>query len=226
MSSNLLKEKAISLRKRGFLYSEIQSKIGDIPKATLCYWLKNINYSGEVLKILEKKNKSSSLKNIKQFNKNRSLVVKKDNTVAFKEGKEMLMFSDDKLMFIGVSLFWAEGTKAKQANRTPDLRFTNSDEKMIYIFMKFLRKYFDISNQKLKGSIQIHENCDKGKAIKYWSKITKISEDKFYIINQKPISSKNKRPKHSLPHGTVTIRYVSRYAYYKMIGAISALNNV
>jgi hypothetical protein len=225
MSSNLLKKKAISLRKRGFLYSEIQRKIGDIPKATLCYWLKDISYSDEVLKILEKKNRDSSLKNIKLFNRKRSSGVKKDNVIAFEEGKKMLLSNNDKLLFVGVSLFWAEGTKAKQENRTPDLRFTNSDKKMICIFMKFLRKYFKIHEQKLKASIQIHENCDRQKSIKYWSRITKISKDKFYIIDQKPISSKNKRPRNSLPYGTITIRYVSRYAYYKMLGAIGSLSS-
>ena len=131
MSSSLLKEKAISLRERGFLYSEIQQKIGNIPKATLSNWFKNISYSDIALKTLKKKNSDSSLKNIKIFNNKRSAVVKKDNIIAFKEGKEMLLSTKDKLMFVGVSLFWAEGTKAKQVNRTPDLRFTNSDEKMI-----------------------------------------------------------------------------------------------
>jgi hypothetical protein len=220
----MLKEKAIALRKRGFLYSEIQAKIGTIPKATLYYWLRDISYSDEVLKKLKKKNRDSSLKNIKIFNSRRSVVVKKDNTTAFNEGKRMILSNKDKLVFVGVSLFWAEGTKARYDNRTPDLRFTNSDEKMILLFMKFLRKYFDIFDQKLRASIQIHENCDKLKAVKYWSKITKMSKDRFYIIKQKPISSKNIRPKNSLPYGTITIRYASRYAYYKMLGAINALN--
>jgi hypothetical protein len=226
MSSILLKEKAVSLRKRGFLYSEIQQKIGNIPKATLFCWFKNISYSNSALKKLKKKNRDSSLKNIKLFNSKRSVVVRKDNVFAFKEGKEMILSNNDKLMFVGVSLFWAEGTKARQVNRTPDLRFTNSDREMIIVFMKFLRKYFEIHDQKLKASIQIHENCDRQESIIYWSKITKIPKDKFYIINQKPISSKNKRPKNSLPYGTITIRYVSRYAYYKMLGAISSLSGI
>ena len=114
MSSNLLKDKAISLRKRGFLYSEIQNKIGNIPKATLYYWLKDINYSETTLKTLKKKSINSSLKNIRLFNKNRSTAVKSDSNTAFEEGKEMVLNSNDKLLFTGVSLFWAEGTKARQ----------------------------------------------------------------------------------------------------------------
>jgi hypothetical protein len=226
MSSNLLKDKAIYLRKRGYLYSEIQAKIGIIPKATLSNWFKDINYTDQVLKKLKEKNRNSSLKNIRVFNKKRGIEVKKDNVVAFNEGNEMILHSKDKLVYIGVSLFWAEGTKARQINRTPDLRFTNSDEKMILVFMKFLRKYFDISDQKLKASIQIHENCNRLKSIEYWSKITKIPKDKFYIIDQKPTSSKNKRPKNSLPYGTFTVRYASRYAYYKMLGAINILKSI
>lgn len=48
-------------------------------------------------------------------------------------------------------LFWAEGSK----NGT--IKFTNSDPKMISVFLKLFRATFEIDEKKLRAIVHIHE---------------------------------------------------------------------
>ena len=89
--------------------------------------------------------------------------------------------------------------------------------------MKFLRKALIVPEEKLRGGIHIYQSIDKNEAIDFWSKITKISKDKFYIVEQVSIASKGKRPINLLPFGTVVIRISGRKYFYTIKGMIDKI---
>lgn len=72
------------------------------------------------------------------------------------------------LIVIFSSLYWAEGNKR-------DLVLTNTDPKMIGVFIYILRKIYNISNDDLSVSLRIYEDLDKKRCLKFWSKITGIT---------------------------------------------------
>src|SRR3989338_1305563 len=73
-----------------------------------------------------------------------------------------------------LSLYWAEGAKG---GYTVD--FTNSNEKMCLIFLKFLREICRVDERKLRGYIYCHEKREVKKLISYWSRLTGIPKSQF-----------------------------------------------
>lgn len=81
----------------------------------------------------------------------------------------------EKLLFM-TALYWAKGGKK-------DFNFTNSDPKMIKIFVDGLKEILKVDQNDTRASIRIYEDLDRNKCLNYWSKITKIPVDKFVSID-------------------------------------------
>ncbi|MDP3015100.1 MAG: hypothetical protein Q8N28_01670 [bacterium] len=174
------KEKAINLRKLGFSYSEILKQI-PVAKSTLSLWLRSVGLSKkQKQRLTEKKLASMQRGAIAKRNKRIEIV----RLIKNKAISEIKNISNRELWLIGVSLYWAEGSKSKPHNISQGVTFSNSDPMMIKVFMEWLRKILKIPENDIKYEIYIHENS-KNKvvdSIQYWSKITKASQNKFKYV--------------------------------------------
>ncbi|PIR73351.1 MAG: hypothetical protein COU40_02960 [Candidatus Moranbacteria bacterium CG10_big_fil_rev_8_21_14_0_10_35_21] len=109
------------------------------------------------------------------------------------------------LKAIGTMLYWGEGGKSEKANI---IDFANSDENMIILFLKFLRKICGVDENKLRIYAYLYSNQNINKNINFWSKITRIKKSQFtkpYIRND---FDENKKDK--MPHGLIHIRYADK----------------
>ena len=101
-------------------------------------------------------------------------------------------------------LYWAEGWK----NKTGSIAFSNSDPKMIKLFLKFLRKICGVYENRLHILLHLYEDQNERDLKRYWSEITEIPLDQFnasYIHQGKP-GTYNKKSK----YGTVSLRYCDK----------------
>jgi len=114
--------------------------------------------------------------------------------------KEKLTFKEKKLKIAGIMLYWAEG--AKNSN---GINFSNSDSKMIQLFLVFLRRICGINDSRLRVHLYAYSNQDLDKLKTYWQKITNIPISQF----NKPYIKKNDSNKsgRKLAYGLVQIRY-------------------
>jgi hypothetical protein len=115
--------------------------------------------------------------------------------------KKNLSGQDQKLLLSGLSLYWAEGSKAN--SHTVD--FANSNKNMLLIFLRMLREIYGVDEKKLRVYIYCFANQNSGELIKYWSAMFKIPETQFskpYVRNDFKIEKINK-----MPLGLVHIRY-------------------
>lgn len=105
------------------------------------------------------------------------------------------------LKTIGVMLYWGEGHKLGKTT----VDFANSDNDMISLFLKFLRKVCGIDEKRLRVYAYFYSNQDVNKNINYWSKLTKISRSQF----TKPYIREDFREdkKDKMPYGLIHIRY-------------------
>lgn len=71
-------------------------------------------------------------------------------------------------------LYWAEGNKK-------GFVFTNTDGKMINLFIFILEHYLGIKKEDIKITIRIFSNLNKKECVHYWSDITKTPEDRIII---------------------------------------------
>ncbi len=186
------KDRAISLREKGFSYSEISKEIL-VSKSTLSLWLRSVVLSEENLKKIEKKITQGRLRGGRRRREQR---LDRTSELVNRARGEIGTISERELWLIGVSLYWAEGSKEKEAyNRSTGVRFTNSDPYMIRLFLIWLKMICGVSNDYIVLEIYIHENRkDKiDGVIKYWSDITGFSINNFTRIYYKKNIVKTKR---------------------------------
>lgn len=122
------------------------------------------------------------------------------------------------LKIIGVMLYVCEGTKLRKDPRYKNtfiysIEFTNSDPRIINLFLKFMRRELKVDPKRIKAQLFIYPDLSKKLTVKYWSKTTKIPTDQF----QKVIVLKKKitKFKHN-PLGTFKIRYSSKDSFLKL----------
>jgi len=219
------KDQAIALRLQGRSYGYIRNTLGITSKGTLSNWFKNLKLSKETAKLLKENNFLAWKKGLTNFNVKRTLSIKKENYEACLLGlNKIKIVSTDDLLLIGTALYWAEGTKTTRAKNGQRLSFANSDSEMIAVFMKFLRVCLKVDDKKIKAGIHVYSTTDIVKAKKYWSKITKLPRERFYVMTQISRASAGKRPYNTLPYGTAVVRVNSRLAYHRVEGMIKAVS--
>ena len=157
------------MRKKGKSILEI-SKILNIPKTTVFYHAKQVKMSSEVLKAW--RTKRGGRKNLK-FEKEKKAFVEAKKEIGKLSKKEKLLFLS--------ALYWAEGNKK-------DFMLSNTDPKLIKVFVEGLRNIFEIDDERLKISIRIYEDMDKEKCLTFWSSLIGVPKQKFqnvYILKGK-----------------------------------------
>jgi hypothetical protein len=219
------KAQATELRKQGFSYNEISTKL-DIPKSTLSLWLSGIKLTLKAQERISARVYEGSLVGLIKRNKNQTVLAQERareiRKIAKIEAENLLR---DRLFLVGVSLYWAEGyKKGAFGSKWKAVDFANSDPDLIRIMMKFFRKICKIDISKIKIQLIAHKNIDIRQAIEFWSALTKIPKDQFIKTCCSLSShSKGKRNKNSLTHGTVHIRINDVKLFFRIIGWIDGL---
>jgi transposase-like protein len=223
--SPLLKEQVVKLRQQGKSYTQIISALGLKSKGTVSYWLKDVILTKKAEQLLKKNSELAYRRGLYKANKNRQEKTNIENIESFSFGRNKIKPIDSyNLAILGATLYWGEGTKAEPKNTSYRMTaFTNSDPKMVSVFMKFLREILLVPENKICSGIHIYSSIDQNKAKIFWSNITKISKDKFYIVEQVSKASKGKRPINSLPFGTVVIKVYGRKYFYIIKGMIDGI---
>lgn len=207
-----LKLEAIRLRKQGLSYNEIKKKI-NIAKSTLSFWLKVISLKSEHRERLYTKQIQILAKGPQSQKERRAKEVEQIIKNAETEIKVPLSFETYRLM--GVSLYWAEGSKGKMCN------ITNSDPYLILFMVRWIEKIFKISAEDLKARLNIYPQQNEIKIKKFWSDLTGISVKNFGKSYIKPISKGYK--KNILYYGTMRIEIPkSVNIRYRIFGWIKA----
>ena len=214
-------QEVIKLRKKGKSYREI-AKIANISKNLVSKWCKNLKLSVSAQKILEKK--SNYPKELfAKYNRLKSAKAQIEHQKIKKEAASQIRpLSRYELILVGSALYWGEGYK-KENPRASRINFANSDPAMVKLFLDFIRKNFRVPENKFKVSIRIYPNINKEEAVDFWSKITKIPKERFGVTEQISRASRGKRPKNSLPYGTLSLTINDYRKFFQIKGWIDGL---
>lgn len=100
--------------------------------------------------------------------------LEKTSEIIKKASSEIENLSLNDLMLIGITLYWAEGSKQKEHDPSKQVIFSNSDPKMIQIFLKWLKECLGISSERIVFEIYIHKTHKKSieELSTYWSNVT------------------------------------------------------
>lgn len=191
------KIKAIALREQGLAITKIASELG-VSKASVSVWVRGIILSQDQLDKLHStcnryKNALLGAKIKREIGISNRL---KFQTSGREKAKEL-----NWLHVAGCMLYWGEGAKTRNC-----CKISNSDPCLLLLFIKFLYQCYDVTSDQIKVTIYAHTTVNSIEHIElYWQKILNLPRSCFYksVQNKTSIASKNKKPKDSLPYGTV-----------------------
>lgn len=173
------KQRAVTLRRLGYSYSEILSTIS-VAKSTLSLWLRSVGLSKQQKQTLTKKRLEASRRGAQKKKEQRIAITKHIQEKAIKDIKKI---TRKDLWLMGIMLYWAEGSKQKSYNPSVMVQFANSDAYMIKLFLKWLLEICQIKKHNIKFEIYVHYNKKSQirHIVDYWSQI--VGFPKAYFRN-------------------------------------------
>jgi hypothetical protein len=124
--------------------------------------------------------------------------------------------SDKEFLVAGTALYAGEGSK-----RDGIVSFTNSQPDMVAFFCGWLRRFFDIDEQRLRVGLYLHEGLDVDAAISFWSQVSSIPVEQFGKPYRAVPDAGIRNNKHE--HGCVSVRYACARTHRGVMGLVKAL---
>lgn len=149
------------LRQAGFSINEIVDSLA-IPKTTVWHHIQRVLITPEVQEILKSKRGGSAVRSKKQW------------LDAEVRAREILSGEHAKLAIAAAMLYWREGGK-----KVCDI--TNTDPKLIQLYLKFLYDVLGIAPDEVKFSLRTFTGMQTEVCLKYWSDNLNVSESKFIL---------------------------------------------
>lgn len=211
--SKELFEKVIKLRKSGNSYGEIRKETG-LAKSTINNWIVHagLNLSEEHLQIQSLKRMENHLLGTIASKITRTKRKSEDINKFIQDIRKYL---DDPFFVAGVMLYQAEGSKGYGND------FSNSNFKLIQVFIKFLKKYFLLNKDNFRFRLYVHDlrKSDIDRILNFWIHKLSIKKEQIRISWKHNTVTKSR---HNLNYvGQFEVR-VLKYPYFtKKILAIS-----
>ena len=219
-----LKQKAIQLRLEGKSYTDILRQLQLKSKGTLSVWFRDLKLPPETKRLLKSNTARAFARGFFEFNKNRTARIRSENEVSYQKGiREVGTITHRELLLIGAALYWGEGTKFERIQGTPSVVFTNSDPEMIRVFLRFIRLILKIKEERIRSGINLYDAKKITISRRYWSDVTKLPKERFYISQLVSRASAGKRDKRRLPYGTLSLRISNREEFYRIKGMVAGL---
>ncbi len=193
---SVLKAKAVELRMRGLSYNEIRKEV-PVAKSTLSIWLSSIKLRKKYQYILSKRRLDTARKGWETSKKLRILRTNNIKAAARLEIKK-IGISKNELFYMGLMLYWAEGAKQKEYKPSVGVIFSNSDSKMINLFIQWLRQSLGLATERIRVDVYIHESHSvRSLEIRnHWMRESGISDaqfDKIYYKKHKLSTNRRNR---------------------------------
>jgi hypothetical protein len=180
------------LRRAGLSYGEIMPMI-DVKKSTLATWCRDIVLTDEQVAAIKIRN--PSVPGIpRNTQRKRHQMIELIETQA---ALEALHLQDDPFWAMGVTLYWAEGTKASRR-----LELAHSEPEALRLFISWTRRFHD-PEATFGASINLHFDNDEPAAKQFWSEELDIDTARFTKSFIKPDGTGHR--KNHLPTGVCRV---------------------
>lgn len=210
------KHLAIQMRRQNKSYNEISRTLG-IPMGTLSGWFINDRLSQKTKKELTQLALTQTLKRVKQWVATNQARWEKWRGEAREDAtREFIKLYKNPLFVAGLMLYWAEGD-SKLGN---PCRFTNTDPRMISLYIRFLLRILNVPKEKLRVAIILYPDLSEKNCLNFWSKITDMPLSQFY----KTQFIKGRHPTARLSNGICMITCCSRQLKEKITVWIDLLS--
>lgn len=182
--------------------------------SSISYWTRDIELSPEQCARLRSRNPSINGQLVAAANRERGLIRRRTfQTIGRTKCNER-----DELHISGCMLYWAEGSKGKNA-----VQFVNSDPEMARYFVGFLRTCYGVSNESFRIDCNLFaDHIERQREIEqFWLDTLELPASclRKSTVNVYSKYSKKKR-QGRLPYGTVRVCVHSTAIVQSIFGAI------
>ncbi|MDQ4030100.1 MAG: helix-turn-helix domain-containing protein [Actinomycetota bacterium] len=134
-------------REQGQSIKQIAAAL-DVSTSSVSLWVRDIELTDEQLDALRLRNQAL---NGQRVGARVRSTLARGLRLGAQEGGRRLARRADALHAAGCMLFWAEGSRARNA-----VKFSNSDPVMMEFFIRFLRAYFEIAEARFRVWCNLH----------------------------------------------------------------------
>jgi hypothetical protein len=200
-------QQARQLRRAGLPLAEIAARLG-VSKSSVSVWVRDVEFAAPVRPPPRgRRREPNALQRRKQAEVERLV----------EEGRVRVgRLSEREFLVAGVALYAGEGSK-----RDGELRFSNSDPRMIVFYCAWLRQFFEIDESRLRVRLYLHEGLDLGASLAFWSELTGIPPSQFQKPYRAVPDPSIRHSKHV--HGCVSIDYSCSATHRRIMGLVRAL---
>ena len=200
------RERARRLRATGLPMADIAARLG-VSRSSVSLWVRDVPFEPRPRVTLGRRREPNALQRRKQAEIDRLLA----------EGRDRVgRLSEREFLVAGVALYAGEGSKGDG-----NVRFANSDPRMIGFFCSWLRRFFEIDESRLRVHLYLHQGLDLAAAIAYWSALTSIPPSQFLKPYRALPDPSIRHAKHV--HGCVGIGYSCSATHRSIMGLVAAL---
>jgi transcriptional regulator with XRE-family HTH domain len=210
------REKARELRRsRGLPIKQIARLVGVGP-SSVSVWVRDVPLTSKQLEALQQMNPAYN-RQLRGANQNAERG--RDRRRAHQDEGRATAKRGEPLHVAGAMLYWAEGDKASKNCA----RISNSDPEVLRLFVRFVRTYFDVGDEKLRVTCHLFtDHFERQFAIEqYWLDVVDLPRSclrKSFVNVYSKYSQKKRRNK--LPYGTCRITVHSTEIVQSIYGAI------
>ena len=101
------------------------------------------------------------------------------------------------------------------------MKFANSDPRMILFFCTWLRRFFEVDEQRLRLRLHLHQGLDLGAATSFWAELTGIPPAQHGVPYRAVPDPSIRRAKHLM--GCPAVVYCSSSTHRAIMGLVHAL---
>ena len=200
------RQQARQLRRTGLLLAEIATRLG-VSKSSVSLWVRDVEFEPLVRPPRGRRRDPNALQRRKQAEIDRLV----------EEGRARIgRLSQREFLVAGVALYAGEGSK-----RDGEVRFANTDPRMVALYCAWLRRFFEIDEARLRVRLYLHEGLDLDASVAHWSELTAIPPSQFQKPYRAVPDPSIRRTKHV--HGCVSIDYSCSATHRSIMGLVRAL---
>jgi hypothetical protein len=209
--------RARDLRAEGWTLGEICEELG-VSKASASLWCKDVEIDVKALTERRRARHLSGNEGARARGPNKLQRAKQAEIDDAMAGGLRLIgtLGDRDLLIAGVALYAGEGSK------TPGgVKFTNSDARMVRLFLTWLRHFFEVDEHRLRVHLYLHQGLDLEAAIAFWVRVTGIPGKQFTKPYRAVPDPSIRSSKH--PMGCVGVAYSCTRTHRRIMGMSAAL---
>lgn len=176
--TELLKERAVALRRAGKSRREIKAILGPLSNTTLNDALKDELPPERAGPGYAESRRLAAAGVARYWATERPAREAARTAISMAAASDIGALTAREIVIAGAIAYWCEGAKSKPYRISERVQFINSNPALISLFLRFLEQA-GVSRERIRFRVHIHHSADAEAAIRYWASVVRTSPDQF-----------------------------------------------